>query len=559
MRRNIRIGDVLVEYGCATTEQVEKAVKIQSEDKSKRLGEILLDMGVVTEDQLLYALGEHLGIEVIDYNDTQIDLSVVDMVPHSVSVKYQMIAVRREGNEILIAINDPMDFYAIEDVKSFIQDQSEIVLCRKQDLKNMIDKSYAEINARKAVHKVGEGSVQASFSVIEDIGDGQDHQESPVVSLVNTIIVKAFSDGVSDIHFEPFEDFLKVRFRIDGQLVEYMKLDVEMASQIITRIKILAELDIAERRTPQDGNFKVKITDHEVGIRVSVMPTVYGEKLVLRFLSQSTKLDNEKNFGMNSSNFKKLTKLMKNPHGIIYITGPTGSGKTTTLYMALQAMSEQFINISTIEDPVEKNLPGVTQVQVNPKAGVTFETGLRAMLRQDPDVILVGETRDAETAQIAVSAAITGHLVLSTLHTNDAISSVVRLSDMGIKNYLIANSVVGVVAQRLLKKICPLCKDTQEANELEQVFIPGITRVSYGKGCSACNHTGYKGRIGVHEVLEIDKEIRSLIANGVNTEEIYEHVRKNNKMTFISEDISYLVQEGITTMDEFYKHASFEV
>lgn len=558
MRRNIRIGDVLIEYGCATHEQVDEAIKVQSQDRSKRLGEILLEMGVVTEEQLLYALGERLNIEVIDYNDTALDLSVVEMIPHNISQKYGMLAIRKEGNDILLAVNDPMDFYAIEDMKSFLQEQSEIVLCRKKDIQKMIDKSYAEINARKAANKVGQGHIGHRFSKVEDIGTLENGEESPVVSLVNTIIVKAYSDGVSDIHFEPFEEFLKIRFRVDGQLFEYMKLDVDMANQITTRIKILAELDIAERRVPQDGNMKVKIGKDEVGIRVSVMPTVFGEKLVLRFLSQAVKLDHIGQFGMNQSNYDKIQKLMRHPHGIIYVTGPTGSGKTTTLYMMLESMSKGDINISTIEDPVERNLPGITQVQVNTKAGVTFETGLRSMLRQDPDVILVGETRDAETAQIAVSAAITGHLVLSTLHTNDAISSVVRLSDMGIKNYLIANSVVGVVAQRLLKKVCPLCREVEHATEMDRMYIPGLQEKAVAIGCKSCNN-GYKGRIAVHEILEIDKDIRSMIANGVNTEEIYTHIRETGKMNFLTENISELVIEGVTTMEEYYKHSAFEV
>lgn len=559
MKRDIRIGDVLIKYGCATSEQIDAAIIEQSKDKSKRLGEILLSMGIVTEEQLLYALGERLNIEVVDYTEMAIDLSVVEMIPHSISTKYQIVATKKEHGQVLLAVNDPIDFYAIEDVKSFLQEDSKIVLCKKEDIKKIIDKSYAEINARKAADKAEKSKIDTRITILEDIGNAQNSQEAPVVSLVNTIIVKAFSDEVSDIHFEPFEEFLKIRFRIDGQLVEYMKLDADMSSQIVTRIKILAHLDIAEKRSPQDGSFKVKITNQEVGIRVSVMPTVFGEKLVLRFLSQSVKLDNLECFGMSKRNYDRLDKLMKNPHGIIYITGPTGSGKTTTLYMALESMKDEYINITTIEDPVERNLSGVTQVQVNPKAGVTFETGLRAMLRQDPDVILVGETRDSETAKIAVSAAITGHLVFSTLHTNDAISSVVRLTDMGIKNYLIANSVVGIVAQRLLKKVCPHCKQEVDASDLDAAMIPGIKKIMKADGCIQCNHTGYKGRIGVHEVLEIDKEIRTLIADGAKTEEIYSYVKRTKCMEFIAENIAELVLEGVTTMDEYYKHTTFDI
>lgn len=554
----MRIGDILIECGCATPEEVRAAIRVQSEDRSKRLGEILLDMGIVTEDQLLVALGERLKVSVVDFESVDVDLMVVDMVPHTISLKYQMMPIYKQNGVVQLAVNDPMDFYAIEDVKSFIQDQSEIVLCNKADLKKMIDKSYAELNTRKAADKAGADLVNTKIVGAADIGESAG-DEAPVVALVNSILVKAYSEGVSDIHFEPFETFLKVRFRVDGQLVEYMRMEAEMVSQLTTRIKIIAELDIAEKRIPQDGNFKVKIGDEEAGIRVSTLPTVFGEKLVLRFLSQTVELDHIKSYGMNERNYDKVTRILKNPHGIIYVTGPTGSGKTTTLYMILQAMAQSAINISTIEDPVEKNLAGITQVQVNNKAGLTFESGLRSLLRQDPDIILVGETRDGETAKIAVSAAITGHLVLSTLHTNDAISSVIRLADMGVKHYQIANSVAGVVAQRLVKKVCPLCREERKATEFEEKMLPGIKRLSYGKGCNGCNNTGYKGRIAVHEVFEVDKEIRSLIADGAKTEEIHAHVQSHGKMEFMSDNIAELVREGTTTFEEFNKHSAFDL
>ncbi len=556
----MRIGDILIECGCATPEEVRAAIRVQSEDRSKRLGEILLDMGIVTEDQLLVALGERLKVSVVDFESVDVDLTVADMVPQSVCVKYQMLPIYKSQGNVIIAVNDPMDFYAIEDVKSFIQDQSEIVLCNKADLKKMIDKAFAELNTRKAADKAGADLIATTKLVgMDDIGSVDSNKEAPVVALVNSILVKAYSDGVSDIHFEPFETFLKVRFRVDGQLVEYMRLEAEMVSQLTTRIKIISDLDIAERRIPQDGNFKVKIGDDEVGIRVSVLPTVFGEKMVLRFLSQSVQLDNIESYGMNERNYEAISRILKNPHGIIYVTGPTGSGKTTTLYMILQAMGQGAINISTIEDPVERNLAGITQVQVNNKSGLTFEAGLRSMLRQDPDVILVGETRDGETASIAVSAAITGHLVLSTLHTNDAISSVVRLADMGIKHYQIANSVAGIVAQRLVKKICILCKEEHEITEMDEKMIPGLRKAYKGRGCSGCNNTGYKGRIAVHEVFEVDKEIRSLIAEGAKTEVINAHVREQDKMEFMSDNIAQLVIDGVTTMDEYNKYSALDV
>ncbi len=556
---NIKLGQVLLDYGYISEKQLDNAILLQKESK-KRLGEILLDTGVIREDQLLVALAKRLRLKVVDLKTVKVDVKVVALVPRLVSAKHCMLAFANENNRILIAVNDPLDFYAIEDVKSFIQEQTEVVLCKREELRQMITKSYAEIDARRVSDRADEtafGTVKKSSTVELEVNS--EDEESPIVALVNTIILKGYAEAASDIHIEPFEEFVNIRFRVDGQLTSYRKLESELSAQISTRIKILSELDIAERRCPQDGNFTVAIDGKDVGIRVSVIPTVFGEKLVLRFLSQTVKLDHAEYFGMNEASYKVMSRIMRHPHGIIYITGPTGSGKTTTLYMMLQTLAEKPINISTIEDPVERHLDGISQVQVNVKAGITFGAGLRSMLRQDPDVILVGETRDNETAQIAVSAAITGHLVFSTLHTNDAISSVVRLSDMGIKPYLIANSVVGIVAQRLIKKVCPLCKESYEATERDKEFIQGVDILHRGKGCSACNHTGYKGRIAVHEILEIDKDVRSMVANNAPTEDLYRYVKENNKMTFVSEHVYELVKEGVTTVEEYAKHSSFEV
>lgn len=557
MRTNIRIGDVLMEYGYITKDQLNAAIAYQKQNQGMRVGEILLQLGYIQEEQLLIVLGTMLNLDVIDLKQTNIDFSVSAMVPKSISSKHCMLPIGRHGNKIMIAAHDPLDFYAIEDMKSFIQEESEIVLCKKSELTQLIAKAYAELGARKAADSAGEIAKLVTTSTSVAIDAHED--DAPIINLVNSVIMKAYSEGASDIHFEPFEEFLNIRFRVDGQLIQYMKLDIGIAVQLSTRIKILSDLDIAERRIPQDGNFKVQIAGHDIGMRVSVIPTVFGEKLVLRFLAQSVRLDHAEQYGMNEKNFKIISRILQNPHGIIYITGPTGSGKTTTLYMMLQAMAEQPINISTIEDPVERNLAGVNQVQVNPKAGLTFESGLRSMLRQDPDVILVGETRDSETASIAVSAAITGHLVLSTLHTNDAISSVVRLNDMGIKHYLIANAVAGIVAQRLIKKICPLCKESYLPSDVEKTKFPDSSVLYRGTGCSACGNTGYKGRIAIHEILEVDKEIRTMISNGDSTELIYAHVRESGKMEFMESNIRQLVEDGITTIQEYNKHTAYDI
>ncbi len=558
-KTTLRLGDILIEDGYITEAHVEEAIRLQKVDRTKRLGEILLEMGVLTEDQLLLALGQKLHHEIVDLKKMAVDLEVVSMVPKSVSTKYTMLPILKQGRNIVVAIHDPMDFYAMEDVKSFIQGQTEFVLCKKDELVKMIRQSYAELEARKAANVAGESAQIITTSSSIDVESNAEGQDSPIVKLVNTIILKAYSEGVSDIHIEPFETFINVRFRIDGQLIHYMKLELGLALQISTRIKILSELDIAERRIPQDGNFNAQIGGQDVGIRVSILPVVYGEKIVLRFLSQSVKLDDAETFGMNRKNFKVISRILQNPHGIVYITGPTGSGKTTTLYMMLQAMIEKPINISTIEDPVERYLDGIIQTQVNVKAGLTFAAGLRSLLRQDPDVILIGETRDNETAQISVSAAITGHLVFSTLHTNDAISSIVRLADMDVKHYLIANSVVGIVAQRLIKKVCPLCKERYELSEREKEEFPGVEYLHRGTGCMACGHSGYKGRVAVHEVLEINRDIREMISGEVPTEQIYNYVREKGEMEFIKDNVYQLMVGGVTSVEEYRKHSTFDM
>lgn len=559
MKANIRLGDVLLESGYISSDQLNLAITFQQTNKSKRLGEVLLEMGFISETQLLEALGKRLNVEIIDLKTTNVNLKVVELVPKSVSMKHYMLPIDKKGTSVVLALNDPLDFYGIEDMKSFFDGDAIVVLCHKEALTQMIRQSYAEIDARLAASSAGEDARIYQHNEIMDIDIELGGQDSPIIKLVNTLLLKAYSEGVSDIHIEPFDDMLQIRFRSDGQLVPYMELDPALAMQLATRVKILAELDIAERRMPQDGNFKVQVAGKDVGIRVSTMPSPFGEKIVLRFLSQQIKLDNDQTYGMSQKNYDLLQKILLNPHGIVYITGPTGSGKTTTLYMVLEQMQKKPINISTIEDPIERNIKGVTQVQVNPKAGLTFSSGLRSMLRQDPDVILVGETRDSETAQIAVSAAITGHLVLSTLHTNDAISSIVRLSDMGVKSYLLANSLAGVVAQRLVKKICPFCKEEYVPTDQQKTMFPDVEHFYHGSGCSACNQTGYKGRIAVHEVLEIDKIMRSMISHEESTEKLYDYIKETGKMNFIKEDIYELVVEGVTSIDEYQKHTAFDI
>ena len=342
--------------------------------------------------------------------------------------------------------------------------------------------------------------------------------------------------------------------RIDGVIMEYVNIQRNIHAPLIARIKILSNLDIAERRLPQDGHFRVSLDDGQVNIRVSILPTVFGEKAVMRIMAFNGKLEHADHFGMDEYSYKQFAPLLNYPNGIIYITGPTGSGKSTTLYMILEYLTGRNINISTIEDPVEKNLPGINQTQVNPVAGLTFDVGLRALMRQDPDVIMVGETRDGETAGTSVRAAITGHVVLSTLHTNDAVSSIVRLEDMGVETYLVANSLVGLVAQRLLRKVCPNCAKEVETTEQERLFLgEDVKIVRKGMGCSQCNNTGYKGRIAVHEILAIDNTVRRMIVNHNSVEEISAYAREHQHMRTLKESGLILVKEGMTTPEELMK------
>lgn len=398
--------------------------------------------------------------------------------------------------------------------------------------------------------------VHASKSETDhDMGnDYAEAGEAPVVKLLNSYLVRGYRTNASDIHVEPWEQCLVIKMRIDGQLVEYAKLDKIIHPSLVARAKIISGMDIAEKRLPQDGHCKVVIDGLEMNIRTSCVPTIYGEKVVLRFLDMDVRVDHEDTFGMSEENYRKVTEILKHPSGIIHITGPTGSGKTTTLYMILKQLVKAPVNIMTIEDPVEKTITGINQIQVNEQAGLTFEKGLRAILRQDPDVIMVGETRDNETARISVSAAITGHLVLSTLHTNDAVGAIIRMEDMGVEPYMVANSLSGVIAQRLARKVCPNCAEEVPISEEEANSLGlRVKMVRRGKGCHLCNHTGYKGRIAIHEVVVIDKKVRQMIVDRRSSEDIYKYVEETQKVRRLKVDMIRLVEQGITTTEELLR------
>lgn len=552
MKKNLRIGEILEEKGYVTGEQMSQALAYQKEHREMRVGQILMELGFVTENQVLEALANRLNLEIVEVSQIQVDLQAVGMISRELAEKNLFLPVSLKGKVLGLVTNDPLNYFALEEVKQQTGCQLEIYLSEEVPLRKAISYYYAEVNARNAAEQANVGFATTEELEIEDLDDSND--EAPIIRLLNSLIERAIKTEASDIHIEPFEKETKVRMRIDGVIMEYVTIQRNIHAPLIARIKILSNLDIAEKRIPQDGHFRVKINDSFVNIRVSVLPTVFGEKAVLRIMAATGHLEHADHFGMDDFSYNQFLPMLNYPNGIIYITGPTGSGKSTTLYMVLDYLSGRHVNISTIEDPVEKNLPDINQTQVNPVAGLTFDVGLRALMRQDPDIIMVGETRDGETAGTSVRAAITGHMVLSTLHTNDAVSSIVRLEDMGVETYLVANSLVGLVAQRLVRKVCPHCARQMETTEQERLFLGEDVRVvTRGTGCTKCNNTGYKGRIAVHEILAINNDIRRMIINHTTIEEINRYAREVQHMRTLKESGLILVKEGKTTPEELLK------
>lgn len=554
MNTNLRIGDILVEKGYVTETQMQQALAWQKEHRDKRVGQILMELGFVSEAQVLDALASRLHLEIIDVAQQNVELQAVGMVNRELCEKNLILPINVQGHNMTIVTNDPLNYFALEEVRQQTGCHLQIYLSEEEPLRKAVSYYFAEVSARKAATQVN-----TDFSVpipeeleIEDLDAGDD--EAPIIRLLNSLIERAIKSEASDIHIEPFETETKVRMRIDGVIMEYVTIQRHIHAPLIARIKILSNLDIAEKRIPQDGHFRVNLEGGSVNIRVSVLPTVFGEKAVLRIMAATTHMDHADHFGMDDYSYNQFAPMLNRPNGIIYITGPTGSGKSTTLYMVLDYLSGRNVNISTIEDPVEKNMPGINQTQVNPVAGLTFDVGLRALMRQDPDIIMVGETRDGETAGTSVRAAITGHMVLSTLHTNDAVSSIVRLEDMGVETYLVANSLVGLVAQRLMRKVCPKCGAEMETTEQERMFLgEDVKTVRRGVGCTHCNHTGYSGRIAVHEIVSIDNEIRRMIINHNTVEEITVYAKEHQHMRSLKESGLNLVKEGLTTPEELLK------
>ena len=553
VKSNLRIGEILTEKGYVTEEQIGQALAYQKEHRDMRVGQILMELGFVTEMQVLEALADRLHVDIVEVAQLSVDISAVSMVEKSLAEKNLILPIQEKNHTMTIVTNDPLNYFALEEVRQQTGCHLEILLSEEAPLRQAISYYYAEVSARKAAKQANVGfTVEENELEIENLTDSDD--EAPIIRLLNSLLERAIKTNASDIHIEPFEKETKVRMRVDGVIMDYVTIQRNIHSPLIARIKILANLDIAEKRLPQDGHFRAGLEEGYVNIRVSILPTVFGEKAVLRIMSTNGELEHADHFGMDDDSYERFLPMLNYPNGIIYITGPTGSGKSTTLYMVLEYLSKRNVNISTIEDPVEKNLPGINQTQVNPVAGLTFDVGLRALMRQDPDIIMLGETRDGETAGTSVRAAITGHVVLSTLHTNDAASSIVRLEDMGVETYLVANSLVGLVAQRLLRKVCPHCAREVDTTEQERIFLgEDVKRIRRGMGCSHCNNTGYKGRIAVHEILAMDHTIRKMIVDHEPAENITRYAIEYQGMRTLKASGLKLVKEGVTTPEELMK------
>lgn len=554
-QRNLPLGQLLLDAGFITSDQLTNALAEQKKTPGKRLGDVLIELNYITEKNLMKCLQQRLHVDFVDLDDVTISPDAVHAIQENTAKKYSLIPIARNGNYLTVAMSDPMNFYAIEDVRFESRCEVKAVLSTPSQVRSMIEKFYTQQQARQAASDVNEEfftqkEIEAMTSEMDERIDS-----APIVRLINSIVSNAIQLNASDVHIEATRTHTKIRMRIDGVLTDQMRLNVAAHNTLITRLKIMGGLNIAERRVPQDGRFEMTVEGITADIRLSILPTVTGEKAVVRVLgTQNTSTMSIRQLGFSEKNLELFDHIIKSPHGIILVTGPTGSGKSTTLYAVLRQLNTSEVNIVTVEDPVEYRMEGVNQVQVNPKAGLTFADGLRSILRQDPDIIMIGEIRDSETAQIAIRAAITGHLVLSTLHTNDAVSAITRLVDMGVPAYLVSSSVVGILAQRLVKKICPNCKEAYDSSP-EEMMMLGIDKpatLHRGKGCPFCSNTGYKGRTAIHEVVVVDKKARAMIAQRASDDEIRDYVATQGT-SFLSKNLTDLVLLGVTTTDELIK------
>ena len=544
------LGDLLVESNVISDEQLHFALSQKRRDE--KLGDYLITENLITEQQLIEVLEFQLGIPHVNLNQYSIDPELLQLVPKELAKRTNIMPLKKNKNKLLIAMADPMDYFAIEEVRMATGCQIETSIAAKDDLFRTITKYY------DLQESMDQALIDMTPTEIENDTQITD-EDSPIVRLVNQIIANGVAQRSSDIHFDPQETDLKVRYRVDGMLKTERSLPKYMQNVILARIKIMGNLNITENRVPQDGRIKINVNMRAIDIRLSTLPTIYGEKVVMRILDMTNALNDLTKLGFNEKNLKSFNKMINHPNGIVLLTGPTGSGKSSTLYAALNKLNNEQVNIITVEDPVEYQLEGINQIQVREEVDLTFAAGLRSILRQDPDIVMVGEIRDLETAQIAVRASLTGHLVLSTLHTNSAVESVSRLKDMGIEPFLLSSSLVGIVAQRLVRRVCRDCGESIRANEREKeifqergIYIEDVRR---GRGCPACNQTGYRGRLAIHEVLVVDDFVRDVILTSKSPAQLRKHMKETGYLTLL-EDGLLKVKEGLTTTEEVLRVAT---
>lgn len=559
-RKKLRLGDVLVNSGVITIDDLDRGLSRQK-GTGRKLGEVLVDEGIVTEETIAKALSSQLQYDMVELQNVEIEEDILKLVPANVLKKYKVLPFEYSQDNMMlrVAMADPMDIAALDDINIITNMQVEPVVATTGSVMLAIDRYYGQAEVNSALEEYTREK-ESQMVEQEDLYS-EDVNNSPIVQLVKGMIEQAVRQRASDIHIEPMERQVRIRYRIDGALYEKATYSVRLLPAMVARIKIIGGMDISEKRKPQDGRITQIVDRREYDIRVSILPTVYGEKIVMRLTSKNALTKEKSQLGLRPDELKKFDHILKNPHGILLVTGPTGSGKSTTLYTALSELNKEDVNIITVEDPVEANIDGINQVQVNNKANLTFASALRSILRQDPDIIMIGEIRDQETASIAVQASITGHLVVSTLHTNSAASTITRLADMGIEPYLIADATIGVIAQRLVRRLCPDCKRAKKASvdDLELLMRdPDEDLTIYEPcGCPRCDGTGFKGRIGVYEIMEVSQPLKTIISKNGSAEDIKNKALEEGMNTLRMSATKYVL-EGITSVPEMMR-VSFDI
>ncbi len=551
-RKSKQLGQILIELGYITPEQLESALE-EHRKTPKSLGRVLIDLGMIKESDLVRALAEQVGLEFVDLSEFPVDATATVLLPESLARRYRALPIGERDGRLLVAMSDPANVYALDDIRTITGRDVQPVVATANDVEHAIQK-FAGLDSQ----------VEAMADILAESGDTETTEDleaaledAPIVKLVNAIMTQAVGDRASDVHLEPAERNVRIRFRVDGVLHEPMPpAPKNIQGGLISRLKVMADMNIAEKRVPQDGRISMKVGGTALDLRVATLPTVYGEKVVIRVLDKSNALLRLEDLGFLEDSYKRFSVSFKKPYGAILVTGPTGSGKSTTMYSTLNILNEESKNIITVEDPVEYRLAGVNQVQVNPKAGLTFASALRSILRADPDIVLIGEIRDKETATIAIEAALTGHLVLSSLHTNDAASAITRLVEMDVETFLVASAIDAVVAQRLARKLCDRCKQgyAPEQPELQAAGYPEwlwneVPQLWKAQGCPACSNTGYRGRIGLYEVMQMSEEIERLTVERSSADAVREVAIQQGMMT-LREDGLEKARMGITSLDE---------